>query len=78
MIPDTLQRLQTTGQDAMKLMEESKDGDVSKVNRGRVNDWCALAVNISIEYLDMPEKIRVLTAAMSEANEKWSGSPRNR
>ena len=66
-IPDTLQRLQTSGNDATKLMEESKDGSGDKVNRGRVTDWVALGVNILIEPLDPHEKIEMLAAAISEA-----------
>jgi len=51
----------------MKLMEESKDKDVSKVNQGRVTDWVVLAVNIATEPLDQHEKVRVLAAAINEA-----------
>jgi len=49
------------------MLEESKEGDSDRVNRGRVTDWCALAVNIAIEPLNMHEKVKVLAAAMSEA-----------
>jgi len=66
-IPDALQRLQTTGNDAIKLVEESKDGNGDKLNWGRVTDWVALGVNILIEPLDRHEKIKVLFAAFSEA-----------
>jgi len=62
-----LARLFTSGQDALKLMEESKDKDVSKVNQGQVNDWVVLAVNIVTEPLDQHEKIKVLAAAINEA-----------
>ena len=66
-IPDALQRLQITGNDAMKFMEKSKDGNGDKLNWGRVTDWVALGVNILTEHLDPHEKIKVLTAAISEA-----------
>ena len=66
-ISDALQRLQTTGNDAIKLVEESKDGNGDKLNWGRVTDWVALGVNILIEPLDRHEKIKVLFAAFSEA-----------
>ena len=66
-IPDSLKRLQHTGEDAVKRLEESKDGDVDKVNWGRVTDWCALGVNILIEPLEKHEKIKLLAAAINEA-----------
>jgi len=65
-IPDALQRLQITGNDAMKLVEESKDENGDKLNRGRVTDWVALGVNILTENLDPHEKITMLAAAISE------------
>jgi len=67
LIPDALQRLQTTGNDAMSLLEETKDVNGDKLNRGRVNDWVALGVNILTEHMDLNEKIKVLAAAISEA-----------
>jgi len=66
-IPDALQRLSTTGNDAMKLVEESKDRNGDKLNRGRVIDWVALGVNILTEHLDPHETIKILAAAISEA-----------
>jgi len=48
----------------VKLLEESKDGDVDKVNWGLVTDWSALGVDILIEHLDIHEKIKLLAAAM--------------
>jgi len=52
-IPDTLQRLQTTGHDAMKLVlvEENKDGNCDVVNRGHVTGWFALGVRILTEHM---------------------------
>jgi len=65
-IPDALQRLQITGNDAMKFVEESKDGNGDKLNRGLVTDWVALGVNILTENFDPHEKIKILSAAISE------------
>ena len=66
-IPDTLQRLQTTGNDTqLLLVEENKDGNGDLVNRGRVNDWRALGVNILIENMDPHEKVELLAAAISQ------------
>jgi len=59
--------LQSTGQDAVNMMEESKDGNADQVNRGRMTDWSVLGVNILTEPLDRHEKVKVLAAAMNEA-----------
>jgi len=66
-IPDKLQRLQTTGQDAVNLLEESKDGGADRMNWDQVTGWCALGVNILMDHLDVHERIKVLAAAMNEA-----------
>jgi len=67
-IPDALQRLQTTGNDALKLVEGTNDGSGDKLNRDRVTDWVALGINILTEHLDSHETIKILAAAtISEA-----------
>jgi len=68
LIPDKLLRLQITGQDTLKTLEERKDGGAERENMGRVNYWCALMVNVAIDHLDKHEKVKMLAAAMSEAN----------
>ena len=42
-------------------MEESKEGNAEKVNRGKMVDWCGLGVQILTENLEDHEKAKVLS-----------------
>jgi len=61
-IPEVLERLQHTGGDAVNNMEENKEGNAEKFNRGKMVDWCGLGVQIMTENLDDHEKVKGLSA----------------
>ena len=61
LIPDVLERLMKTGGDAINSMEESKEGNAEKLNRGIMCDWCGLGMQILTENMEDHEKVKVLS-----------------
>ena len=66
MIVEAMDRLQTTGKDALNSFEESKEIDAEKINRGQMVDWCGLGVHILTENLEDHEKIKVLSRVQDD------------
>jgi len=66
LIVEAMDRLQTTGKDALNNFEESKEANVEKVNRGQMVDWVGLGVHILTENLEDHEKIKVLSRVQDD------------
>ena len=60
LIPEILRKLQTTGEEAIGRLEESKD------KRAVVAEWCRTGTRILSEYLDRRESMKLLLNTMSE------------
>jgi len=59
-------RLQTSGKDTLDSFEESKEINAEQVKRGKMVDWCGLAVHYATENLEDHEKIEALSRVQDD------------